>query len=341
MTLLFMDGVDWRVYGYDTLTYTTVSNGFDYAATYGYGGGYGGRIVSTTSYCQKTVPNSTTLILGAMMKVTSLSGTYSVVTFNDSTSIQIGIRFGTSGQISVYRGTTLLGSSANGYVAINTWYHFEFKVVFSQTAGSVTVRRTTLPGGTPTTIYTLTGVDTCSTANSYANSLLVRAGGNTCYWDNIYLCDDLGTMNNDFLGPKVVWTGSPTQDGTYTQFTPYTGTNHTAMVGQIPVDLSGYVASSTAGHRDSYQMSEPETADNVAGIQITSMCYLNGAGVNTIKPFIISGTVPTITDSAAQTITASYKGYSAIWEKEPIDNVNWDRAKIAAMEVGIKNESVS
>ena len=98
-------------------------------------------------------------------------------------------------------------------------------MVFDQSAGSVEVK---VNG---TTVLNLTGIDTCYSANAYANAVRIGGvySGMRGYWDDLWIDD------SDFLGELRVKTYWPDSDETHTDFTPNTGTDHYAVVDNLEI----------------------------------------------------------------------------------------------------------
>lgn len=203
---------------------------------------------STGAYTIPAAAENATITIGFAFKVSSIAAARVFLYLNSDSNGLHHETFSvtTTGAIEVRRGNvagTVLGTSASGLIAINTWNYFEAQVLMHDTAGTVIVR---LNG---TQIINLTGVDTkAAGTKAVYDSVELSAGGSgtTHNFDDLYLssgagCSFKGDQTVVNTGPDVLlepfnnltaWavTGSPTgivaggRTGTAVEFAAFSST---------------------------------------------------------------------------------------------------------------------
>ena len=221
--LLFMSSADYystMTDRWDTMYGTVVRNA---------AGGRNGRPSLQFGTVQagllKNLPgNHPTLIMG-MWWAPSLStaGDLYLFSVQDAGVSHFTLRYNiTTGRLEVNRAGTKIGESAAiGIPALSGF--LEMKCTIHDTAGAVEVRLNKVP------VINVTGVDTKSTANAYANQVIFGyiGGGGGWAWQGMdfYVCDATGTKLNDFLGDVKIGVPRPTAVGAHTSFAGRKGTN--------------------------------------------------------------------------------------------------------------------
>lgn len=345
MSLLFIDGFD-RIGVFadckDIWT-TCVDNGstaISAASTIARNGGksvfmavYG----SNSPYLQKTVANSGTLCCGVAIKSAGITGTLGIVYFMDGAStIQVGLYPQTDGSFQVLRNGilgTVLGTSTTTNVLDGNWHYVEFKVSFSTTVGTVNVW---LDG---TNILSLTGQNTSQSGNAYANRLMIgvernSTGSNNWYYDDLYLVDSNGSVNNDRLGDCRVDNVFFDADGAHTDFTPSSGTQHFPLVCDNTDDTTSYVGSGTTGNIDTYaSMGVPGNTGAIKGVQI-SVKVEDPSGTKSLGTVVRSGGTDYVDTGAV--LGATWTTLTSVHETDPSTSAAWTEAGIANAEFGVK-----
>lgn len=154
-------------------------------------------------------------------------------------------------------------------------------------------------------------------------------------FDDFYMCDLDGSVNNDFLGDICVETLYPISDGTYRDWTPDTGTDHFSRVNEHQIDeLLSYVSTAGAGNKDTYNMGDPviDPLTPVLGVQLNLGLTKLEPGVRTMKPLIRQAG----TDYEGDTtyVTADWGFVSWLLDEDP-SGAPWDAATVMADEYGI------
>lgn len=325
MSLLFFDGFESYATA-DILKEWTSQNGSPTVdATGGRRGG--GCLSSTTTSAAtnvvKTLAASVSTFVAGFAFNPSASGAFgrSIAKFMDSGSNQLEIRLNSDATLSVTRNSIVLGTST-ATVNYNSDQYIEFKATIHDTAGTYELR---LNG---VNILSGSGVDTKNTANASINQIMIGVDGNpgssiTWKYDDFYILDTSGATNNNFLGDVRIDAVYPNADGTHTDWTPSTGTDHYALVDEATPNTTDYVSSSTAGQKDSFNMASPPVlaSEVIFGVRVKVAALKDDAGSRSIKVGVRSGTAESV--STAQALSTSQLYYSNIHEVDPDTGVAW------------------
>lgn len=214
-----------------------------------------------------------------------------LITFLDGSTTQVGIYIMQSGQLRAVRSTAAdtgiylveIGTNPNSglptltelgisdaAISSNAFDFLQFKITHG-TSGSIEVRR-----GDGSLFWLLDNVNTAISGNNRSASMLVGGYG-APYTSNKgtlqphYLraiVSDVNilneTVNGDdaldpvtFIGDRHWEVRTPTTDGFYTQWTCSTGSNHAALVDEIPPNTTDYNSTSAVGNIDSFNTDAP------------------------------------------------------------------------------------
>lgn len=327
MTLLFADGFD----HYDSAALMARKwDGSGTGVTQATGrNGRAWSVPNAATY--KNVANKQTLINGFAYYVTgTIAGSNAIMSYKDAGTIQVDLVINTNGSISVRRnGVTVLGTTSAGLVHITTWHYIEWKVKIDNTVGTVHVH---LDG---TEVLALTGQDTQQTANAYATTVNFEYPGYGNYYDDFYLCDDAGSLNNDFLGDVKIETLYPDGAGNSTQWTPSAGNNYDCVNETIQNDDTDYVEESTVNDIDLYTYGALATSSGtVKATQANLIARKTDAGARQIREKTRTG--GTNYSGATQTLSGGYIDYREIREVDPNTTVAWTIAGVNGAEYGVE-----
>jgi hypothetical protein len=131
----------------------------------------------------------------------------------------------------------------------------------------------------------------------------------------------------------------PTADGSFSAWTPNSGTVHFNRVNEKPADGDTTYSSATgAGVIDTYKVSTSvvNNTDVVPAAQLIQLTRDDGtSGTLTLRPFIVvnGGTNGTSADNF--TPLGSYIPHTKIYEQDPVNVVAWTGTKINQTEWGI------
>jgi hypothetical protein len=337
--LLFIDGFDHYVTADITKKWTAVSGTSPTIAAGGRRSGSSMRGAATVVTATKTLVASASWVVGFAFSYTALpGGAVAILALLDAGTLQCDLRVNADGTLSVTRnGTALTSGTSVVSLSIAIYHYIEFKVTIADSisAGSCKVRVNGVD-----VITVATGQDLKSTANASANQVRLgtSGGGNTLgTWDidDVYVCDQSGSTNNDFLGDVRIDTILPTSDGNYSQFTPSTGSSHYVLVDETAPNTTDYNDGSGVGDRDSYGMGNLSalTSQTVYGVQVNAAILKDDAGAKSAATFVRSSS--TNGDGASAALGTSQAYVSQVFETDPNGSIAWTETTVNAMEAGV------
>lgn len=283
-----------------------------------------------------------TVIVGFALKTPNFAGlnAQDLVAFwdldriNGVEHIVLGMEHGAN--LYVERGFTRL-AMANHALQMNRWHYVEIKVTISNTVGVVEVR---VNGDT---IINLTNTDTNNSGSDIVTMVRFRqsdGGGNgdglQNHFDDMYVCDGSGSVNNDFLGTTRVETLLPNGAGDSAQFTPSAGSNYENVD-----DANGndgdttYNQSSTSTHLDLFTCEDlTDITGTIHGVQVYAQCRVTDTTPTPIIPKCKSST----TEGTGSTIgigdTSGFVGVRSLFEQDPDAAAAWTTTTVNAMQIG-------
>jgi hypothetical protein len=349
MSLLFMDGFD----HYDALTYGSLkwdANPFTggmscQTAWFATGGRRNGAYVRLGAewghvgqyWCKTLVSNCATIIVGCAVKFVSITGSpqpYFMALYDGST-MHIGLKRNvTTGYLDAYRGDGMLLGTYSVPFSANVWYYFELKATIHDSNGILQFRVNEYLA------LDLSSIDTRNGANAYVNKIGFGAGadsGNqhTLAIDDLYVCDNSGANNNDFLGDCRIDVILPNGAGYATQWTPSAGSNYQCVDDALFDNGTDYVSEDTEGNQDTYAFADlPVGIAGIKGIQTSLFAKRTDSGVATkIKPVIRTGDTDYLKTEVTPTV--NYYDYLEITEVNPATSAAWTKAELDDTEFGI------
>ena len=294
--------------------------------------GYSCEFGSTTcSMKTETLTTDDTLIVGFAVKVSVLDNP-TFLKFYDGVTVGIQLIGTPTGQLSIYLGGGLLGTSGV-VMAVGNWYYVEVKVKCNNATGTYEVR----VGGA--NILSDSGVDTRLGAHDYHDSMFfgMSFGLGTVAYDDIYICDSTGAQNNTFLGNSRIVAIAPDGDDSAGWNTASGASDHYLDVDENPADDdTSYVEDNTTGHKDLYDYAAmPGSLGNIRGLVVKTTCReTDASNFDIIMP--IKSNI-TETDDAPQAIgTTSYVTKIRISELDPDTSAAWLEAGVNAAKFGVK-----
>lgn len=341
MSLLYTDGFELQDY---TTRYPGLSTGGGTLSTSTSTRLGSGRCLTVSgsgggsTLLPKSVTPSAQLFIGAALYHTSYNDSQTGSNFGSfliygDTGATLHLRIGVSGgRIYVCRGTTVIATSAL-LVNIGQWYYMEVSATINSTTGTVVVR---VNGST---VINFTGNTknggTSTNIDTFALGPFTNDSGSLTftYYDDLYVCNSLGSVNNSFLGDSRVQTLLPVGAGSSTQFTPTGSASNYANVNDVPDSASTYNGSSTSGQRDTYAMGDllAGTA-KVAGIQQITHAFNSDAGTGQLKAAQLSGA--TVSYGATNTLGTSNSAYYDVFETNPATGSAYSVADVNTLEGG-------
>lgn len=320
----------WRV-----ATFGSLVTGRGGAGTFAYD-----TITTGNPYFQTPVLNQDgaidNIIIGFAFKFDALpSGdTNMMYIITERQDYDINIQLSSTGEIVVERRGTELGRSTTAGMSATNWYYIEIKIFLDNSAGTVDVKVD------ETSVLSLSSQDTLY--GPTANVAAVRFYGNnnaTYHWtyDDIYICDDSGSVNNDFLGDCSVLAIFPNAAGDATDWTPDSGNNYERVDEAESDDDTTYVESSTSTDEDLYNYGSVSGLSTIHGLQINTTLRETGAEPYSVYHSCKSGTT-TSKGSAIPVGSVVYAHAERILEQDPDTSTAWILAGVNAAQFGIEVE---
>ena len=225
-------------------------------------------------------------------------------------------------------------TTTNVKLTEGVWHYLEVKILLNSTTGSISVR---VDGGTEETGTSLNNTRASSVFDiqriQFFEGQTNHRMTSEAAFDDIYVADDSGTINNDWLGSVEVVTVFPTSDGTVTQWTPSTGVDNYALLDEIPASDTDYIEASASTTRDLYGHGATTGSSVIHGIMPSIRCENVRAGIGTVELLVkgsaesSSGTVPLGQGKMLR---------SHIFETHPDTTAKFTDLNFTSVEVGVE-----
>lgn len=193
----------------------------------------------------------------------------------------IHLRVETTGQLSIVRGSTVLGTSAEAITA-SAWHHIEAKVTINDSTGSTEVKL----NGNSLSALTLTSQDTANTAVVSCSQIAIVAPSHVSsayyiqYVRDFVIWDTAGSVNNDFFGPCIVDNFKTTSDISF-NWSASTGTTGYNLIDEDgpPNDADYISADVTQTTQSEFGLQDlPADVTSVRGILLVSRMWASDGG---------------------------------------------------------------
>jgi hypothetical protein len=342
---------------YDTAT--APKKGWTFGTVAASPGGVGGSIGSfgrnSTQGMRLVHPNTGAPGATAVLALAGVSGTTAVVGFAFNTgsvtraaemrvlsivktSVQhITLTIGTGGALSLRLGGVtggILGTSSTT-LSSSTWYFIEVKVLLDNSAGTYALR---INGVSE---ISGTGADTVASGTAgwdsleFGHGLITNTPDPEFSFDDLYLCDGTGGVNDTFLGDhRIVCVVASSGTGTNADWSPSTGSDHGALVDENPPNTSDYNQAGVAGHRDTYNFAALGVAGTVKAVQTVNLLKADVAGVRNVGDVArISGTNY---DSTGTVVGSDWTYRLELHPTSPATSTAWTVSEIDGAEFGVK-----
>lgn len=229
-------------------------------------------------------------------------------------------------------GTKVASSNAAGVDLQNdTWYYIEIKATCDASSGICQVK---LNGNT---IIDFTG-DTRYFKSAYPlfNRLAWRNHKlSYIHIDDLYICDNTGNTNNDFLGTVNVHTLSPASDVSG-NWTPSTGNDFYAVTDEDQQG-SDYISDTVSGNQVLMELGNLPSGGTIAGVAITVDSEVSGNLSKYAKLITQNGASgsPSVTGNCVPGIEDNPIGHVHPMDYDSDDN-GWTAATVNSLRVGVE-----
>lgn len=336
MSLIFMDGLD-EYTGFSDPSFPYGSN-LLFSTSGGRFGGGCGELTGYYSHGTLVFPSTETEVwLGFAFNVqqTVTSGNAVIGQFNSASGIESTLTLGPSGVWKTWSGATSaqIGSSGTAPVAIGQWHWVELHMVISATVG---VFELWIDG---VQIVNATGVDTAGSGGSSLVSWEFGGQNNACElnFDDIYVLNTTGSVNNTRLGDSKIETLRPASDASPNDGALTSGTSHYAMVDELQNDgvTTTTTLTNASGQEELFGIgSLAGTPSSIYAVRVMAIAAKSDAGSCNLETVINSG--GTVSTGPSTALTTSFGIVSTIQETDPNTSAAWTASAVNAMECGAK-----
>lgn len=284
---------------------------------------------------------------GARLRITSaLVQTKPFLGISRTGDALVTVSFKDYGQIELwlgredYPGATLLATSNPGCYVNDSWFYVEVGGLLTTDAtGWITVRINTVPViQVVTTITNPGGAAANSWIFGYIYEESTGVGNTRAWWDDMYICDELGPApNNTFLGNTRVQGLVPNGAGVSTTWSPFGAMTNWEAASNEDIDDTKYVYSTTPGDYDTYEITPLVNTPAVFGVQITGFYRQDDATQRSVKNVIYSDT--TLDEGAEFFTDANYTALTDMWEEDPATTDPWLYPDVNNLQIGPKVET--
>jgi hypothetical protein len=138
--------------------------------------------------------------------------------------------------------------------------------------------------------------------------------------------------NTDMPNDLTIITRLPDGDGADSDLTPSTGSDHYALVDEVPPSLSDYVSGNAAGQKDTYTFAALGATGAVHAVQSVAVGQASIAGARALGMRSRIGGTPYV--SAGQFVSSALDGTREIHPVSPATSTAWTVAEINGAEFG-------
>lgn len=238
-------------------------------------------------------------------------------------------------------GNVLIGSPAGTFYA-GSWAYLEVKFTIGEeavfevrlnTVVIISIPAIHIEAGTPF-LLSDPGFDLIS----YSCSGGGGGFGHTFVWDDLYLLDTTGAVNNDYLGNiKVIYQNVIGEDSVQWAIggTSPAATNWQSVLNNL-LDQTKYVTTRTTNDRDLYNANPTVNAETIYGVQLKGAYRLDDAGQRFVQN-TLQTSLGTNLFGADHAVDQTFRYYTDIFELNPDTGLGWTDTEVNALLIGPKD----
>jgi len=313
---------------------------------YTFTGRYGGMAIGVAydknAWIQTPhLTTNSTLIIGFSLYVPSTHTAHEMFQLRSETNYYdindggISVWINADESLTIKRGTTTLGTSAALVITENSWHSFELKLVTNDSTGSYEIRID------DTDVLSDSGVDTRQGSDDYHSVVRFTGGGGTvaayvCRFDDFWVCDGTGSVNNDFLGSEMrVATISPNADGDDSDWDEVPPGNHYSSVNEAEQDDTKYIEDAAVTHLDLFAYESMPSVGAIKGVLAVTECKSTEPDEWTLKSVVKHSTTEDA-DSGQVVGTDDWKCLCRMMEENPVTATAWTESDINNLQAGVE-----
>ncbi len=277
----------------------------------------GGRVYASTT----NPPDSA--FQGSLMSMRDIEGSYQVC---------LRVR---AGQIQLVRGQpdinwTILADSGSRVLEPQRAYFIEFRALVADV------------GSAQVWVDEVEWLSFSGDTQHTANGGVAAVGWGSFWWDDPYVVDTTGTVNNSRLGDIACAGLAVTGAGDAAQFTPVGAAANWDCVDEIPPDdATTYVQSSTVDQSDLHVAEDlPPELTEVKAVVLAARAQKSDAGAANIALGVKydsdgNGAPDTESWGSDEPLSTSWAYHKRVLDQHP-DGTPWSRAKLNALQIGYR-----
>lgn len=294
---------------------------------HGFFGNFGGQLVTPSLGVQDTWTMGFALLLN-----NANTGATFIVMSGASEQFRVVTSPSGSGFVwKIKRGSTVLETTVTVH-ALSVWHYFEVQVTVDPSAGAYEIRHN------EQTLTSDTGVNTANTGAAGADVFSMRTEV-TGLFDDVYICDDQGGVNDTFLGDQMVSVILPSADGASSEWTPSGGGTHASLVddSRTSPNDADYVSSDTNGQKDLWEYQDDGlVTGEIAAIQVWTAGRMETTGTRTIRSkFRASGGAEA--NGPSHVVQSEItREFGAVYENNPDTGLPWTLSELNSSQFGVE-----
>ena len=288
------------------------------------------------TYVYKSVPSATTYYIGCgFYYPPTLAVNGGIIAFKSGTTWQtcLGLE-GASHCLQVLcgdpSGGTVLWTSADA-ISGNVWHYLEFMTTIGDSGAYAVI----LDGVELVNTTGDTKPSTAADITTICIGNMVNIGTSVVrYYDDVYIHDTA------FQGDVRIIYRAPDGAGSHSDWTPSAGANYECVDDAAPDPAGDYVSSDTAGHIDTYEMTDlTQSAGTVLAVVGNYYCQKTDAGVREVAMLTELPSSPTQhLESSPKAVPSSWAYLQFIQETKPGGGA-WTVTDSKDAQMGIKLET--
>lgn len=269
--------------------------------------------------------------------ITNENGGKGILRFgsDNMATLHNSVTISAAGAIRVFRGdnATLLAASANGLIVTDVWNYIEVKIRLHDSTGTVDIQ---LNG---TNVCSVTGLDTKNAGTKTVYDYIELGGGgasSTCRIRDLYVANEQGSVNNNFLGDCRVTALFPDTDSTPEDWTLSAGANSASLIDETtPNGDTDYIESDVDGEVTRVSLGAlADTTHTIFGLQTVLYAKKDDAGAKSVRAgFFSDASTQNLPDHVLGT---SYATLLDISELDPDGSIPWTPTQLNAAFVQVE-----
>ena len=257
--------------------------------------------------------------------------------FLRSAGWQGALKLTDSGYLQVVRSFSTVVASSSKPIKHNTWAYIEVKFNWVNSIGADTF----IVKINGEVVINIPAATDCQNAASSGTDQIYLQGVRTgTLFDDVYICDLTGSVNNDFLGDIVVRHLHPDGNGFENTFT---GSDGNDVDNYLHVDDPTHdgdatynECETTVAHYEVYAFENiTETPTTIIGVSVDAFLRKDAAPAALLR--IVTRVNSTYYEDIQHTLTTSYLCYTQVWEQNPDDSAAWAKSDINGAEFGLRH----